>query len=153
MALFMSTHTNRVDRKGRVSVPAQFRQAVAQSGFPGLVLFPSSKWPCIDGCDMTRMEQLSQSLDAMDVLSEERNDVATSLFADAHPIQFDGDGRIVLPRELCAPAGIDEQAAFVGLGPTFQIWNPDWLAEQKRAARERAKGLSGVALRGGGGGA
>ncbi len=152
MALFLSTYTNRVDKKGRVSVPAPFRQAVAPTQFQGLILLPSSKQPCIDGLDMDRMQALSESLDQMDFLSDDRDALAHALFADSHMIAFDGDGRISLPRDLMEAAGITDEAAFVGIGRTFQIWDPATLATYKKDYRQRAQKLSGVALAGGGSG-
>jgi MraZ protein len=152
VALFLSTVTNRVDKKGRVSVPAAFRAAVQPQGFNGIVLYPAQKWPCIEGCDMARMEQVSDSLDQLDALSEERDFLATTLFGEAHTIQFDPDGRIILPRELAEHAGIEDEASFVGLGKTFQVWNPQRLAAFKAQARDHAAKASGLIVKGSGGG-
>ena len=139
MALFLSTFVNKVDRKGRVSVPAAFRAKLAAEGFAGAVLFPSISAAAIEGCGMDRMEEMSRGIDAFDPYSDEHEAFALSILADAHQLAFDTEGRVLLPPALLAHANIGEQAAFVGRGSTFQIWEPAALAEGQREARRRAR--------------
>ena len=80
---------------------------------------------------------MSARVDALDEFSEDR-DALSSIFADAQQLAFDGEGRIILPQALCEHAGITENAAFVGLGRTFQIWEPQRFEQPpRRAARAR----------------
>ena len=138
MALFLSTFVNKVDKKGRVSVPAPFRTALVQQTFSGIIAFRSFKLPAIEGSGIDRMEEMSARIDALDEFSEDR-DALSSIFADAQQLAFDGEGRIVLPEALCAHAGITENAAFVGLGRTFQIWEPQRFEQHRDELRERAR--------------
>ena len=140
MAVFLGTFENKVDRKGRVSVPAPFRQALAGSAFQGVVLRPSDRNAGLEGCDLEFMEQLNNSsLNANDLYSEAHEDLALTLFADALPVPFDGEGRIILPAAMVAHASIDGRASFVGVGSRFQIWEPDALERHKAEARIRAR--------------
>jgi MraZ protein len=136
--MFLSTYVNKVDRKGRVSVPATFRASLADQRFAGIVAFPSYRYRAIDGNGIDRMEELSARIDALDEFSEDREALA-SIFADAQQLPFDGEGRIVLPEALSAHAGITENAAFVGLGRTFQIWEPQRFEKHQQDLRERAR--------------
>jgi MraZ protein len=138
LGLFFSTVVNKVDRKGRVSVPATFRAALEGLSFPGVILFRSFRLPALDGNGIDRMEELSARIDALDEFSEDREALA-SIFADAQQLPFDGEGRIVLPEPLCTHAGITENAAFVGLGRTFQIWEPQRFEKHQQDLRERAR--------------
>jgi len=61
----------------------------------------------------------------MGVFDGALDDLSAMLFADARPLQFDVTGRIVIPADLLAHAGITDHAVFVGRGNSFQIWNPD----------------------------
>jgi MraZ protein len=144
MALFLSTYVNRVDRKGRVSVPAAFRATLADQSFQGVVLFSSAGHRCLEGFGMGRMEDLSARLDAFDMFSPEQDDLATSIFGDSVQLPFDGDGRVLLPQSLIDFAGLATEAAFVGLGVKFQIWNPQSYEARKTEARNavKAKGLT-----------
>ena len=154
MPLFLNTHVNKVDRKGRVSVPAPFRAALTGQAFSGIVAFPSFRAPAIEALDRARMEHLSQSTDDLAQFSEAHDDLSVAIFANAAELAFDGEGRIMLPETLAKHAGIDEMAAFVGLGQTFQIWNPEkhaqFEARIKPSSAIVAKAISlGRARRGG----
>jgi len=138
VALFLSTFVNKVDRKGRVSVPATFRAAVADQSFPGIVVFPSFKYAALDGSGIKRMEEMSERLNTLDEFSEEHENLAV-LFASAQPLPFDTEGRIVLPENLAQYAHIADSAAFVGLGKSFQIWEPNRLADHQASVRDRAR--------------
>ncbi len=144
MALFLSTYTNKVDRKGRVSVPAPFRAALSTQAFQGVVLFRSNNHLCLEGFGQSAMEDLSDRLEHFDLFSAEQDDMATAIFGDAVQLPFDGDGRIVLSADLIAFAKLDEQAAFVGLGRKFQVWSPAEFEARRAAARKsvQEKGLT-----------
>ena len=136
--LFLSTFVNKVDRKGRVSVPATFRAAVADQSFPGIVVFPSFKYRALDASGIKRMEEMSERLNTLDEFSEEHENLAM-LFAAAQALPFDTEGRIVLPGDLAEHAQIVDSAAFVGLGKSFQIWEPTRFSEHQAMLRERAR--------------
>jgi len=95
--LFLSTYVNKVDRKGRVSVPATFRSTLATHRETNLVvLFPSFKVPALDGTGSDYVEEMKDRLETLDQFSDEHENLSW-LFADAHPLTMDGEGRIVLP--------------------------------------------------------
>src|SRR5262252_7388626 len=136
--LFLSTFVNKVDRKGRVSVPATFRAAVADQSFPGIVVFPSFKYAALDGSGIKRMEEMSERLNTLDEFSEEHENLGM-LFGASQALPFDPEGRIVLPEKLAEHAHISESAAFVGLGKSFQIWEPTRFGDHQSMLRERAR--------------
>ena len=134
MSLFLSSYENRLDTKGRISVPASFRAALNNDAFAGVVLYRSFTNKCIEGLSYARMEQLATATDKMGVFDDTLDDLSAMLFADARPLQFDVTGRIVIPADLLAHAGIRDTALFVGRGNSFQIWNPaDFRAAQEKS--------------------
>lgn len=145
MSHFLGTHQNRLDAKGRVSIPAPFRtalRALAPDGASALVLRPSHKHACIEGWPTPVFAALANPLDRLDLLGEDHEDLAAALYADAYPVESDKEGRIVLPDGLVQHASLSDTVVFMGLGRTFQIWEPK-AAEQRRAeARERARSRS-----------
>lgn len=149
MALFLSTHINKVDKKGRVSVPAPWRAELGSESFQGVVLFRSNVHACLEGFAWSYMQELSQRLDNFDLFSPEQDDLATAVFAESVQLPFDGDGRIVLPSALIHFGDLTEQAAFVGMGTKFQIWNPDNLDKRREDARAKVKS-SGLTIPKGG---
>ena len=138
MALFIDTFVNRIDRKGRVSVPAAYRAALTGESFPGIIAFPSFKYAAIHCAGMSWMNGLGAHLSHSDLFSEEHDDLTATLFADSKQLPYDGEGRILLPPAFAAHAGIGEAAAFVGRGPFFEIWEPAALERYKAEARRRA---------------
>jgi MraZ protein len=142
---------NKVDKKGRVSVPSGFRVALADQSFQGVVLFRSNNHDCLEGFAYSYMEELGERLDNFDLFSSEQDDLATAIFADAVQLSLDGDGRIILPEALTQFAALDGQAAFVGLGQKFQIWNPGKLNERRDAARKTVRSSNLTVPKGNGG--
>ncbi len=150
MALFLSTTINKIDKKGRLSVPVQFRANIAVDGFQGIVLYPSFKHNCLHGTDMSYMERLSNSIHGdFGLYSDENEALATSILAASSQLAFDPEGRVTLPKAMMEHAGIGEHAVFVGLGTTFQIWQPDayeiFREKQLTLAKQEARNLRPVA--------
>jgi len=150
MTHFLGTHQNRLDAKGRVSIPAPFRAAIralnlgpdadAAAANGGLiVLRPSHKHACIEAWPNTVFQQLSTPLERLDLFSEQHDDMAAALYADAFPVEADKEGRIILPEELVNHAGLSGAVVFMGLGRTFQIWEPAAAERRRGEARERAR--------------
>jgi len=151
MSQFLGTHRNKLDAKGRVSVPAPFRNVLRgkgggadPAGPVSLVLRPSHKHACIEGWPPEVFEALAEPLDRLDMFGEDHEDLSTALYADADLVESDKEGRIVLPDSLVRHAGLTDTVTFMGLGRVFQIWEPS-AAEQRRIearAVTRARGLT-----------
>lgn len=138
MSLFVSTIVNKIDRKGRVSVPASWRVALANPSFSGIFCYPSFVSSCLDGMGADRLNRIAESLDRLDVFSVEQDDMAQLIFASMRQLPFDTEGRVVLPDDLMVHADLSGEAAFVGRGKTFQIWEPTALKAAQDDARWRA---------------
>ncbi|HWA43396.1 MAG TPA: division/cell wall cluster transcriptional repressor MraZ [Hypericibacter adhaerens] len=139
MALFIDTFVNKIDRKGRVSVPAPFRAALAAQPFQGIVALPSFRFKAVQCAGMDWMEGIKARLTSnADLFSDEHDDLTMALFSSAKQLAFDGEGRIQLPEDLAKEANITELAAFVGRGEHFEIWEPQALERYKAEARKRA---------------
>ena len=136
--MFLSTYVNKVDRKGRVSVPATFRTTLAAQRFAGIVVFPSYKYPALEANSIDWMEELVSRLDTLDKFSDAHENLEM-LFAASRELPFDTEGRIALPPDLAEHAAITEAVAFVGVGRNFQLWEPTRFAEHAANLRERAR--------------
>ena len=134
MGLFLSCYENRLDTKGRISVPAAFRSSLNNEIFAGVVLYRSFTHNCIEGLSMSRMEKIATATDQMGIFDGELDDLSALVFADARPLTFDVTGRIIIPDDLLKHANIKETALFVGRGNSFQIWNPDDFAKIQQAS-------------------
>ena len=139
MALFLSTFNNKVDAKGRVSVPAQFRSSLVSDNYSSMVIYESFINDCIEGCDLERIKKLSESIDNLDPFSEERDAFATAVLGGSVQLSIDGDGRVILPETLLKKAKIKDMAVFIGKGSTFEIWEPKRFEEYMAQAKSQAK--------------
>jgi MraZ protein len=134
---FIGTFLNKIDAKGRISVPASFRAVVQARGLTGVALYPSLDGPCIEGCGMDRIETLAEAQPDNPLPGVEDEVVAHLIIGTAREASFDGGGRIVLPEDFMAKARLSDQGAFVGKGRTFQIWEPGALAAAQEALLKR----------------
>ncbi len=139
MALFLSTYTNKLDKKGRVSIPAPFRSVLSAENFNGVIVYPSFVYECIEACGMNRIEKLSESIDSMDPFSDERDAFAATILGGSVQLQFDDGGRVLLPSQLIEQAGLSDAAVFIGKGQTFEIWSPERFEAYSDKARQMAK--------------
>ncbi|MCI7487320.1 MAG: division/cell wall cluster transcriptional repressor MraZ [Alphaproteobacteria bacterium] len=138
--LFMDTITNKVDAKGRVSLPSDYRTIVKELSTE-IVCYRSLSAPCIEGCLEDSLDKLATEIEnSTDFFSETQDNLTNLIFGDAKRFPFDSTGRIVLTEKLLQHAEITDSAVFVGKGRKFQIWNPEnWAKEEARIRAEVLK--------------
>ena len=138
MLLFLSTYTNKIDKKGRVSVPAPFRAELERGHSNGFIVFPNPEQPCIDAWDRDRLARYARDRDTFDPDSPEFATV-TNVMLTSKPMSFDSEGRVTLPPDLLEDCNINGEVVFAGLGETFQIWSPGNFADYSADAAQRIK--------------
>ena len=138
---FVSTFTNRLDAKGRVSVPAAFRQVLARDGFEGLYCCPTLDQNAVDAGGNRLQQQIRASLARFEPFSEDHEYLSTTLIGESEILKMDGEGRVGLTETLKSYAGISDAVTFVGQGYKFQIWAPDRFEAYRAEARNRLRDL------------
>ena len=136
--MFLSTYENKIDKKGRVSVPASFRSYLSNLGYNGVTCYPSFNNQSIEAWPQDRIEKISNSIDTLNPFEEKRDFFATSILSESINLQFDTEGRISLTPKLLKHAKIKNSMLFVGQGKTFQIWEPTAFEKFKTSARKKA---------------
>ena len=136
--MFLSTYENKLDKKGRVSVPASFRSYSSNLGYNGVICYPSFNNQSIEAWPQDRIEKISNSIDTLNPFEERRDFFATSILSESINLQFDSEGRISLTPKLLKHAKIKNSMVFVGQGKTFQIWEPTIFEKFKVTARKKA---------------
>jgi len=137
MLLFLSTYESKIDKKGRVSVPASFRSELERIQSNSFIVFPNTEQPCIDAWDRDRIARYARDRDSYDPDSAEYATVSSVLLT-SRPLSFDSEGRVSLPENMLEAAGIERELVFAGQGETFQIWNP---AEFDKYTEENNKAI------------
>ena len=136
--MFLSTYENKLDKKGRVSVPASFRSYLSSLGYNGVICYPSFNNQSIEACSQDRIEKLSNTIDSLNPFEEKRDFFATSILSESISLQFDSEGRISLTAKLLKHAKIKNSMLFVGQGKTFQIWEPAIFEKFRATARKKS---------------
>ena len=136
--MFLSTYENKIDKIGRVSVPASFRSHLSNLGYNGVVCFPSFNNQCIEAWPQDRIEKISNTIESLNPFEEKRDFFATSILSECINLQFDNEGRISLSLKLLKHAKIKNSMVFVGQGKTFQIWEPTLFEKFKVTARKKS---------------
>ena len=136
--MFLSTYENKIDKKGRVSVPASFRSHLSSLGYNGFIAYPSFNHDALEACSEDRIEKLSNTIDSLNPFEEKRDFFATSVLSESISLQFDSEGRVSIPEKLLNHAKMKNNILFVGLGKTFQIWEPKSFEKFKIVARKKS---------------
>ena len=136
--MFLSNYENKLDKKGRVSVPSSFRAYLNSMGYNGFITYPSFNHAALDACAQDRIEKLSESIDSLGPFEDKRDYFATSVLSESINLNFDSEGRVSIPEKLLKHAKIKNSMVFVGQGKTFQIWEPTIFEKFKVTARKKA---------------
>jgi len=143
MDRFVSTFTNKIDAKGRVSIPAPFRAVLDRDGLgaalAGIYCYPSLDAPALDAGGERLAKKIDGLLAGLPDYSDERDELSVALYGDVQLLSLDGDGRIVLPEGLRRHAGLDGSVTFVGLGDKFQMWEPAAFEKRREDARSKVQ--------------
>lgn len=124
LLVFVSTYESAIDVKGRVSIPASFRQALG--GGNRIFLWPAlNKSGCLEGGGDALMQMYRETITRLPPQSRERQALQNALFARASDLKMDETGRIKLPKNLIEAAGLSDRAKFAGNVDSFQIWSPE----------------------------
>jgi MraZ protein len=136
--MFIGEHTFKVDGKGRVSIPADFRHELtegdpmaASTGRPRMVIVyghTSQKQLIVYTFD--GFKALAEEIRALPRGSKRRKIMERMILNLARTTELDGDGRFVLPQMLRDKINLDGTAYFAGMGETFEIWKPETFDEE-----------------------
>ena len=135
MTEFVGKFLNKIDKKGRVSVPALWRPKLLGEGFSGIVAQLTNGYNSVDGYSKNYLERYQDWLDKQDPLMEGSEYEATLIFGSSM-LPFDREGRVLLPELIRKKAQLENDALFVGMGRKFRIWEPSSFESYESKARE-----------------
>ena len=138
MTEFVGKFLNRIDKKGRVSVPALWRPKLLGKEFSGIVAQNSEDYNSIDGYSENYLGRYQEWLDRQDPLLEANEYEATLIFGSSM-LPFDKEGRVLIPDILRKKSALSNDALFVGMGRKFRIWEPSSFESYEKKALEYMK--------------
>ena len=140
---FRGEFHQKVDAKGRVSIPAPFRRVIeacdpdwTEGLRPNLVIvYGDHRRKYLECFTIEAIDDIDARIDAMPRGSIERKMLERLFHGQSLPTQVDEDGRIVLPQKLRGKIDLGDEAFFIASGDRFLIWKPDtYVAEEASAA-------------------
>ena len=143
LKFFTGSSTHKVDAKGRVSLPADFRKVLEGVGSTHVVVLPQMNHPDFHVVlSRTGYEKVVEQFEAMELSHADTEALALRIVTDARQIPVDDVGRMVLSKDLREQIGLDGEARFVGRGSSFQIWGPGNREVFEASARDRSQELA-----------
>ena len=130
--LFQGSALNAVDAKGRVSVPAFLRSVIERRGDARTIVLAkhdnfqalSAYDPAYAALKHAKLERLAEKQETDPAADMEYARRTMMAFGATEEVPYDSSGRIVLPTMMRSKSGIEDLALFIGVGETFQLWNP-----------------------------
>jgi MraZ protein len=137
MDRFLSSAVNRIDAKGRVSVPAHFRSVLQKRGYSDLYALRALDVTALDVGGMDLLDRYEQRIALEDPFLQTADDMSFFCHGDGAFLKLDQDGRITVNDFIREHTGITTDVAFVGRGHFFQIWEPEQFSAYRAEARAR----------------
>lgn len=137
MDRFLSSAINRIDSKGRVSVPAHFRAVVQKRGYGDLYALRALDVPALDVGGLDLLDRYEERIALEDPFLQTADDMSFFCHGDGAFLKLDQDGRITVTDFLREHTGIEAEVAFVGRGTFFQMWEPSRLKTHGESVRAR----------------
>lgn len=116
--MFLGEFEHTIDDKGRVAVPARFREELSE----GLVLTRGFE-RCLQVFPRHTWQTLAQRISSLSLGNEEARNLRRLLFSGAAEVEVDRQGRILIPQNLREYAGLAEQVVIAGLDTYFEMWS------------------------------
>ncbi|NTW00011.1 MAG: division/cell wall cluster transcriptional repressor MraZ [Oscillochloris sp.] len=118
--MFLGEFEHSIDDKGRVAVPARFREGLSE----GMVLTRGFD-PCLQAFPRQVWQQLAQKVSSLSLGSPEARNLRRILFSNAAEVEVDRQGRILVPQNLREYAGLAEQVVITGMNTYFELWSTE----------------------------
>ena len=138
-APFISTMTGTLDAKGRVCIPAPFRDILTAQNTAGVYICPSFAEAALEGFGEEVLQEFHQRQSEADpFFSPAYDDKVFAVLSLSQLLPRDENGRVRLPDEMIAHAGLKDRVTFVGMGRKFQIWDSERFAPVQAERLKRA---------------
>ena len=134
--MLIGSFEHMLDAKGRVFIPAKWRESVGDTLVVTLGLLESGSGSCLSGMSVEEWERFSQKLSALPVSDTQGQAIRRKLYSMAAACEIDKQGRILIPAQLRELTGLNKDATLIGVGERVEIWNPETLAASNASCEE-----------------
>jgi len=128
--VFFGTFQHAIDAKGRTSLPAKFREALASAGETKLVLTQYPHWRAVQALPHSVWKELEKKVLSTSPLDVRAQRNILRFYSSAHEVDLDVHGRVLVPPTLREHAGLSKDVVWVGMGRTIQLFDKTAYDEQ-----------------------
>lgn len=136
---FLGSHINKIDAKGRVAAPADFRRALDGDPIRGFYCVPSLRGPFLECGGGDLISHFKEMIAELQPFEEDRDALEEHLIGQMRSLPFDTEGRVVIPEALRQYAGLSERVLFQGRGEFFLAMPAEGAEERLALTRDRAR--------------
>ncbi len=133
--MFRGRFSHTIDPKGRVSIPARFREAIGDGYGGRLVVVPNAH--CLEVHPLEEWQRIEAKVRELSVFNPEVKKISRLYISKAKDVDLDAQGRILIPPDSRAEAGLVKEVTLVGGGlMQFEIWDRRRFEEFDRTHQE-----------------
>ncbi len=129
--MFRGINTINMDAKGRLAMPARYREQLLESCSGRLVVTIDTNHRCLLLYPLPEWEQIERQIESLSSFDAMSQRVKHLLIGHANDLDMDGNGRILLPQELRQYAGLEKHLCLIGQGKKLEIWSQEAWNEQR----------------------
>ena len=134
--MLIGSFEHMLDAKGRVFIPAKWRETLGDTLIVTLGLLESQREACLNGMSVEEWERFSAKLAALPVTDTSGQAIRRRLYSMAAACEIDKQGRILIPAQLRDLAALSKDATLIGVGERIEIWNAEALAAYSARTEE-----------------
>ena len=138
--MFRGVHNINLDTKGRMAVPARYRQLLQESNDGALVVTIDTEEKCLLVYPLKEWEPIQTKIEALHSFNPAARRIQRLIIGHATDIDMDGNGRLLLPGPLREYAGLEKKMVMMGQGNKFELWDEAHWTERRERYLEEMKG-------------
>ena len=139
--MFRGSNEINMDAKGRMAVPSRYRDALQDQSDGQLVATIDIEDRCLFLYPLPAWQEIETQIARLPTFNPDTRRLQRLLIGHARELELDGNGRVLIPPELRAYAGLEKQVVLVGQGHRFELWSTDhWNARREQWLTEAAGG-------------
>lgn len=129
--MFRGINTINLDAKGRMAMPARYREQLINQCSGQLVVTIDTNHRCLLLYPLAEWEQIERQIESLSSFDPMSQRVKHLLIGHANDLELDSNGRILLPQELRQYAQLEKHVSLIGQGKKLEIWSQDSWNEQR----------------------
>jgi MraZ protein len=131
--MFRGVHNINLDAKGRMAIPARYRQLLQECDNASLVVTIDTEEACLMAYPLNEWEPIQAKLEALPSFNPAARRIQRLIIGHATDIDMDASGRLLLPAPLREYAGLDKKMIMMGQGKKFELWDEDHWNERRQS--------------------